>query len=498
MRGVYDSMDPLDALDRCIADRSRLDLMMGLLPVVLMAFVPLVVFGVLTFLPQIPRFSVLSLYPSHLIIAAIFEFLVLAELAFRFSDMRRTHNKRDSVWRRSLIRYAEGLGLDASELRSLDDQFDRDDPRFTTVPLICVILISIWLDAFYLILPLFPDNHIVIGPLTITLHTGLSVTGLLPGVLLLFISFIATISVLDGPYRHERMQVLFTEKLARLLSTADVEIEPMIQLVSPYSMVHRWIVLLTCGLYYPIGVIMLVKSQNMHLLNQQSYETRLLEALRTGRRDCFEGYSTEITPLDIMTQIRNIRKNTIEFILFDNKMPPYLRIAEVFLVIMVGIYIFKMTGIYLDFLSNPGQNSIVKFLFMRYSSAEAFWFFMKCVLLIMYTVIFALTVKAAATVESKRAIAWRKVVRTCITFTIPTWFSELILSSTSYVHMFDIEPPLTTAILLNILLMMTVSVSVKRYYTPTGYDIPPIRRWLRFLIVGKLIRYGEDDEVLKL
>lgn len=493
----YGSMEPVDALDRCIADRSKQDQMMGLLPVILLAFTPLVVFGVLTLMCQIPRFSILSIFPSHRLIAIIFEYLVLAEMVFRFTNLRYSHSKRDRVWRGSLIRYVEDLGLDASELRSLDERSDRESPRFATVPLLCVILLCIWIDAFYLILPLFPDSHIVLGPFTITLNTGLSVTGILPGAALCFISFISTISVFDGPFNHEKMQADFTERLTRILATEGIRIEPMVRVVSSKSLIHRWLTLITFGLYYPIGAIFLIRALNMHLMNQQSYETRLLEAIRTGRDDCFDGYASEMKPLDIMTQIMNIRKKTIEFIMFENKMPPYLRVAEVFLVVMAATYIFKMTGMYLDFLTNPGEYSLSKFLFMRYSSEEAFWFFMKCVLIIMYTVMFALTVKAAITVESKRAIAWRRVVRTCITFTIPTWFSELILSSTSYVHMFDLEPLLTSAVLLNILLMMTVSISVKRYYTPAGYEIPGIRRWLRFLIVGKLIRFGKDDDVLK-
>ena len=53
---------------------------------------------------------------------------------------------------------------------------------------------------------------------------------------------------------------------------------------------------------------------------------------------------------------------------------------------------------------------------------------------------------------------------------------------------------ITTAILYDVLLVMIVSYSIRKFYTPAGYDTPGIRSWVRFALWGNIVpkKDGED------
>ena len=52
--------------------------------------------------------------------------------------------------------------------------------------------------------------------------------------------------------------------------------------------------------------------------------------------------------------------------------------------------------------------------------------------------------------------------------------------------LFDFNVYLTVSILYVLFLMLVLSRSIKRYYTPYGQEVPPTLEWVRYAIVGKM------------
>ena len=89
-----------------------------------------------------------------------------------------------------------------------------------------------------------------------------------------------------------------------------------------------------------------------------------------------------------------------------------------------------------------------------------------------YMLLIYLCISALLGIASRRPSSWRKVARSCITFVIPLWISELFIPATGISNLFSFNVYLSTAILYNVLLIMLVSYKIKRFYTPVGMEVP--------------------------
>lgn len=150
-------------------------------------------------------------------------------------------------------------------------------------------------------------------------------------------------------------------------------------------------------------------------------------------------------------------------------MPSLLILAELFLTVICISYVLKIAGLIMDIAEIPGIPP------------------MKPVALLAMDLIFLVTtVFAVLTVPSRRPESWRRVTRSCFTFTFAMVMSTTIVESTSYSHAFDFNP-FVTGVLLGILFaIMLFNRKIKEFYTPPMMKVPRLLDWIIYIVYGRL------------
>ena len=171
-----------------------------------------------------------------------------------------------------------------------------------------------------------------------------------------------------------------------------------------------------------------------------------------------------------MSKRSKMRKRNLRTSRKENSMPTGLIIAELFLAVMCASYVFKLTGTMMDIASDD---------ILFPSVVNVFMLQMNLVFLV--TTIFALL-----GISSRRTESWKKVVKSCITFTFSTFLSAFLVHSDSYTHAFDFNPWITLAVLLMVVIMMLTSEDIKKFYTPPLEKVRPTLSWVRYIFFGKL------------
>ena len=178
-----------------------------------------------------------------------------------------------------------------------------------------------------------------------------------------------------------------------------------------------------------------------------------------------------------MSKRSKMRKRNLRSSREENSMPTGLIIAELFLAVMCASYVFKLTGSAMDIASSEELFPSVINVFM-----------LQLNLVFLVTTIFALL-----GISSRRTESWKKVVKSCFTFTFSTFLSAYLLHSDSYAHAFDFNPWATLAVLIVLVMMMLFSMEIKKFYTPPLEKVRPTSSWFRYIFFGKL--YDSKYEV---
>ena len=168
------------------------------------------------------------------------------------------------------------------------------------------------------------------------------------------------------------------------------------------------------------------------------------------------------------SQMKEIRRR--------NRVPSPVIVAELFLIVMVAVYIIKV-GLLAIYVSD-GAGTVLD-----------------VAMTVIYLVLMMTAMSAIMGLSSRRVKSWRKVMRNCITFTLMSFVSAFVYSSDSITHIVDTNPFLTLAVLLLVMAMMLYSDSVKRFYTPTMMEVRPVRDWVRYIFVGEL--YSDEYRVVR-
>jgi len=171
-----------------------------------------------------------------------------------------------------------------------------------------------------------------------------------------------------------------------------------------------------------------------------------------------------------MGRKRRIRKLNVRRSRMENRMPRGLILAELFIIVMCISYVFKITGTMMDIAADDSLYPSVVNVFM----------------LQMNLVFLVTTIHALLGVSSRRAESWKKVVKSCITFTFSTFMSAYLVHSDSYTHAFDFNPYATLIVLLLVVIMMLTSMEIKKFYTPPLTKVRPTRYWISYIFFGKL------------
>ena len=184
---------------------------------------------------------------------------------------------------------------------------------------------------------------------------------------------------------------------------------------------------------------------------------------------------------------RKIRKINVRRSRMENKMPGGLILAELFIIVMCISYVFKITGTMMDIAADDELYPSIINVFM----------------LQMNLVFLVTTIYALLGISSRRAESWKKVVKSCVTFTFSTFMSAFLMHSDSYVHAYDFNPYATLIVLSLVVIMMLLSEDIKKYYTPPLTKVRPTRYWFFYIFFGKLYKSNyeirttvESDEFL--
>ena len=480
-----------DGLRSNIETRSEHDTVIFAPPLIFILLIPIIVGLVLVMLCNSPDF-IWKLFPARLQalsgywwtilrISIPLEGFVLLVAIYIMFDRLRTHSARDDGWRESLMGYVRSQGLSAEDMGFIDAEIRESETFGKTWVLRVLIVLSmvfVVLDACVLVPVMYAwgylENTLLMASIFLPTFV-LAIAGLLSVFLKMY-----TVS-----YEHEALQAAFTERMSEALSQKGISVQPMRHLgKTPNAILALVFSLATLGLGAIVLVILSNKAMNDHLYNQWCYETYLLDKIEG--RDNGNGYE--------VGKDRSAKKTQKQ-----NRAPKAVLVTELLVIVLILNYILRLIGITVDnsymltingaefnhignyahdiLVPRPGFSDMVELSIMK--TPQPALMTMVSLLLII------LAFYAVAGLRSARPQSWRKVARTCITFAATAVLSAFMLTS-GYSHMFDFNVYLTVSILYVLFLMLILSRSIKKYYTPYGQEVPPTLEWMRYAIVGKM------------
>lgn len=249
------------------------------------------------------------------------------------------------------------------------------------------------------------------------------------------------------------MPIMFLVAMAGALLVALVYSDVVIMAI---AMVVALIVVLT------IASLLAVSEMNHHIIYQWTYEEYVLSRIHPLAQYAYEEDAED--PVDR----RAVRKK--------GSLPMSLRLAELFLIIMCGMYLIKLFALGVDF--NTGY----------YGEREEFspGFMQFALMSELNAVLFVITLIALFAIRSRNIKGMRKVLRSCVTFTASAVITETIIVSNSFSHYFDFNIYLTAGILYVLFVLVLTSPKARAYFTPYGMEPPGVLRTLRYAFFGKM------------
>ena len=356
---------------------------------------------------------------------------------------------------------------------------------------------STWKYRIYTILSfIFLAVPLVLIPIRMHYFYGNEFTGLTSllvyfGAPILY-ALVCAYPIFIFPLRHDRRFVAFTERFSELLIEKGYILTPfkpavgkklrIVIILYPITFVAFMGIFLTMlygsggsadpwiavvlGIFYSypyLAFVMLLaaSSLNQHILHQWAYEEYLISAL--------DGFYNPSTSVVKETEYSKEKVREIK------RIPLILRIAEIFLVIICILYNIKIFASGVDFdMGRYGEWGL---------TADCARY---VILTVMYELLFVITVDALFSLRSKNLKSFRKVVRSCLTFSISVAVTALLTEGSYFSNYFELNPFITIALLYVLLIMVLTSDAVKWFYTPYGMVSPPTKEWARFALYGKL------------
>ena len=454
--------------------RYRSDLLMNM-GMVLVALLPIVTGIVLYALVQSSSyFADIKGNPTVVAVPIMAEGFIISVVIYRMYARLRDHSKRDSAWRKSLINYAGMYTHDLKELKDIDREGDEigSFPGIHPARILMVVLYLCMVLLFFWLLPSHSEKASAFA----------AVSGIVLAVLM-FVTVFA--KVLSFPYRHEHNQITFVSCFRKVMAPYGVNVEVMEPVVEHRELwKHLVLAVVTLGLYAVVLMYSALKSMNEHMKSQWIYEDRLYVILR---KDCYRKVTKE-EPEDgdhVSTRSHYVR------------MPPVLIAAELFMAVICVTYVLRLVAAGCDIYMSPSEYDLTLLAenLRGLGLSDSIDFLMRYVMVVLQATLLATTVNAMMTIASRRPKAWRNVVINCVTFALPVWLSQAIYDPASTVHLFDLDPVLTTVVLVVLLVLLMVSRPVREFYTPATMDVPGAKEWIKYAFCGDL-KVGEDFDFM--
>ena len=487
--------------------RYQTDLVMNGHASALVLLTPLLVLLIVYILSQSDTmYGILSDYWEKAVVVCIaVELFVIMVIVYKLYTRLIKHSKRDVIWMQSLLEYARSKGGYTKDMEKAIRKTRRKEKfRFRFIPKFLLIVMFVFMSWVLLyatpaISSLEGGNelfNLMIGGesvFSIDIVYIALMAGMIPTFAMMVVVFIPLVKF---PYAHENRQVTFSRHLANSLHQVGVKVMPMTPIVKNMSIfLNLFMFFITMGLWYPIMIYKVFRNMNNHLMNEWFYETEVLKAVESDGAEGFDSVLFEMSP-DRKKRTKKKKMSRKKFarkmrskVLNENAMPGVLFIAELFLIVLCANYILKMIA-----LECVMTDDIDLYRFTIDTIRDVpLTVFLNTLLIVLDLFFMMGMIDSILSIASRKAAAWKKVVRSCVTFVIPLWISAFITNSTGLSHIFDFNVYITTAILYDVLLMMIVSYAIRKFYTPAGYDTPPIRSWIRFALWGNIVKSEGSD-----
>ena len=466
---------------QCVEARYQHDLVMRGTTSFVVMLLPLAVLLIVFILSGTDtKYSVLSDYmPKAVVLCLAFEAYLIMIITYSLYSRQISHSKRDKKWMESLIAYARSKGADTSKPEKTYREVLRKE-SFRLRPIAVILLAMMLLFIIWAVVKVVPG----IDEFS---DVELSLPTVIWGFFLLFMMVVFVfLPTLTFPAKHEKRQMLFTAQLANALYRRDIEILPMGKVSRRVpGFLAVMLIFFTFGYGFIFLIFRVFRDMNNHLMNQWEYENELLKAIdseggcgfdeglyqkspenaRDGRRHSrsarrFSGY--------LRREVRNV-----------HSLPRILYLAEIFLLVLLANFMLKLIAITCVISEDPDSFVL--------GSGMTFDSFVILVVAVMDVFFMMTMVGSIMGLASRKASSWRKVVRSCVTFVLPLWISLIITRDYTLFHLFDFNVFATTLLLAGMLLIMLLSPTVKSFYTPFGYDVPPTQSWVKYAVWGNIV-----------
>lgn len=494
----------------CVDSRYQHDLIMNGPATIMILLVPLIVLAVVSTLSETSgKYAILSDFvPSYTLVCVVFELFCLMLVVYSLYSRLYKHSLRDREWRLALIGYASSKKASTKKMGAchkmalLDERFP--GMVFARLLLVLMLALAVWIMLY--VVPVLPPEfenapyyHFIVFGTEITKVNVYYLSIACSVLLFLALVMMSFIKLLSFTYRHEQRQAEFTRYLRESLAEVKIDILSMTPVVKKSNFfLNVFLFAVTGGFYFFILVFRIFRKMNDHLMNNWVYEGELLRAVESDGRFGFDSLFYNRSPeRNSRGKIRKRKQkkfsNMMRFkVRNDNSMPPFLVVAEIFLIIVCASYIFKIISLGYDMSLNYADYYLTWSTLRTLESSAL----TKIGLVVIDTAFLMTTIISILGLASRRAASWRKVVRSCITFVFPLWITAFVTHDDGLVHLFDFNVYITTVILAAILAVMLVSEKIHRFYAPVGHDIPPVSRWIRYAFWGKLVGIGAATVII--
>ena len=493
---------------QCVDLRYQSDLVMNGPATAVVLLTPILVLLIVYLLSRSDSvYGILSDYwEKAVVVCVVVELFVIMVIVYKLYTRLIKHSKRDIIWMQSLLDYARSKGGYVKDMEKTIRKTRRRE-RFTFRFIPKLLLITMFIFMSWVLLYATPAiSSLEGGNELFNLYIGgesvfaidivyiALMAGAFPTIAMMAVVFIPLVKF---PYAHENRQVTFSRHLANSLHQVGVKVMPMTPIVKNMSIIlNLFLFFITMGLWFPFMIFKMFRNMNNHLMNEWFYEAEVLKAVESDGAEGFDSEFFEMSP-DRKMKNRKKRMSRKKFarkmrsiVRGENALPSSLIIAELFLIVLCANYILKIIA-----LECVMTDDIDLYRFTMDTIGDVpLTVFLNTLLVVLDLFFMMGMIDSILSIASRKAAAWKKVVRSCVTFVIPLWISAFITNSTGLSHIFDFNVFITTAILYDVLLMMIVSYRIREFYTPAGYDTPPIRSWVRFALWGNIVsRKGESD-----
>ena len=492
---------------QCVDLRYQTDLVMNVFATSMVLLTPMLVLLAVYLLSRSDTaYGILSDYWEKAVVVCIaVEMFVIMVIVYKLYTRLISHSKRDIVWMQSLLNYTRSKGGYTKDMeKTIRKTRKKERFAFRFIPKLLLIIMFVFMS--WVLLYATPAissleggnemfNLIIDGEsvFAIDIVYIALMAGMIPTVAMMIVVFVPLVKF---PYAHENRQVTFSRQLANSLHQVGVRVMPMTPIVKNMSIVLNLIMyFITMGLWFPIMIYKVFRNMNNHLMNEWFYEAEVLKAVESDGAEGFDSEFFEMSP-DRKIKDRKKRMSRRKFtkkmrslVRSENQLPNVLIIAELFLIVLCANYILKIIA-----LECVMTDDIDLYRFTIDTIRDVpLTVFMNTVLVVLDLFFMMGMIDSILSIASRKAAAWKKVVRSCVTFVIPLWISAFITKATGLSHIFDFNVYITTAILYDVLLMMIVSYTIRKFYTPAGYDTPPVRSWIRFALWGNIVKTEGSD-----